>query len=118
MHKSGRRDVLKTIGGAAVGLTAPAVIRSANAAPPFFKLYMMIPNNQPARMIWGTLAAQQMSKLGIDVVSSYVRFPSHRFAPHQGRRQDPSGWRLGLISGTLLLQLDHAAAELAVHAAT
>jgi hypothetical protein len=76
MHSSGRREVLKTIGGAAVGLAAPAVIRSARAAPPFFKLYLMIPNNQPARMIWGTLAAQQMSKLGIDVISSYVDFPT------------------------------------------
>src|SRR5579863_9209141 len=71
----GRRGFLRTVGGTAAGLAAPAVIRSARAAAPFFKLYLMIPNNQPARMIWGTLAAQQMSKLGIDVISSYVDFP-------------------------------------------
>ncbi len=44
----------------------------AMANPPFFKLYLMIPNSQPPRMVWGTLAAGQMSQLGIDVVSSYV----------------------------------------------
>ncbi len=94
MHKAGRRDVLKTIGGAAVGLTAPAVIRSANAAPPFFKLYLMIPNNQPARMIWGTLAAQQMSKLGIDVISSYVDFPTiaSRRTKGSGKIHVDGGW--------------------------
>ena len=42
------------------------------AGPPFFKIYFMIPNSQPPRMVWGTLAAQQMEKIGIDVVSSYV----------------------------------------------
>src|SRR5579871_4898272 len=94
MHKAGRRDVLKTIGGAAVGLTAPAVIRSANASPPFFKLYLMIPNNQPARMIWGTLAAQQMSKLGIDVISSYVDFPTiaSRRTKGAGKTHVDGGW--------------------------
>jgi ABC-type transport system substrate-binding protein len=94
MHGSGRREVLKTIGGAAVGLSAPGVIRSANAAPPFFKLYLMIPNNQPARMIWGTLAAQQMSKLGIDVISSYVDFPTiaSRRTKGSGKVHTEGGW--------------------------
>jgi len=46
----------------------------AEAKPPFFKLYFMIPNNQPPRMVWGTFSAQQMSKIGIDVVSSFVPF--------------------------------------------
>ena len=94
MHSSGRREVLKTIGGAAVGLAAPAVIRSARAAPPFFKLYLMIPNNQPARMIWGTLAAQQMSKLGIDVISSYVDFPTiaSRRTKGSGKIHTEGGW--------------------------
>lgn len=44
----------------------------AQAEESFFKMYFMIPNSQPPRMVWGTLAAQQMTKLGIDVVSSYV----------------------------------------------
>ena len=44
----------------------------AQAQTPFFKLYLMIPNSQPPRMVWGTLCAQQMSKLGIDVISSFV----------------------------------------------
>jgi ABC-type transport system substrate-binding protein len=90
----GRRGLLKTIGGTAAALAAPAVIRSARAAPPFFKLYMMIPNNQPARMIWGTLAAQQMSKLGIDVISSYVDFPTiaSRRAKGSGKTHPDGGW--------------------------
>jgi ABC-type transport system substrate-binding protein len=94
MPGSGRREVLKTIGGAAAGLAAPGVIRSARAAPPFFKLYLMIPNNQPARMIWGTLAAQQMSKLGIDVISSYVDFPTiaSRRTKGSGKIHTEGGW--------------------------
>jgi ABC-type transport system substrate-binding protein len=90
----GRRGFLKTVGGTAAGLAAPAVIRSARAAPPFFKLYMMIPNNQPARMIWGTLAAQQMSKLGIDVISSYVDFPTiaSRRTKGSGKTHPEGGW--------------------------
>src|SRR5580698_3562241 len=94
MRGNGRRAVLKTIGGAAVGLAPPAVIRSASAAPPFFKLYLMIPNNQPARMIWGTLAAQQMSKLGIDVISSYVDFPTiaSRRTKGSGKTHPEGGW--------------------------
>src|ERR1700679_4242002 len=94
MRGNGRRQVLKTIGGAAAGLAAPAVIRSAWAAPPFFKLYLMIPNNQPARMIWGTLVARQMSKLGIDVISSYVDFPTiaSRRSKGSGKIHPDGGW--------------------------
>ncbi|MCC7276130.1 MAG: twin-arginine translocation signal domain-containing protein [Alphaproteobacteria bacterium] len=71
-----RRDFMRTVGAtAAVSVAGTTMLSSvARAAPPFFKLYFMIPNNQPARMIWGTLAAQQMVKIGIDVVSSYVPF--------------------------------------------
>ena len=58
-----RRTLLKA--AAATVMTATA--GPARAAPPFFRLYLMIPNNQPARMIWGTLAAQQMSRIGIDL---------------------------------------------------
>jgi ABC-type transport system substrate-binding protein len=99
MYRTGRRRFLKTVGGTAAGLTAaglaaPAVIRSAHAAPPFFKLYLMIPNNQPARMIWGTLAAQQMSKLGIDVISSYVDFSiiAARRTKNPGKMHVEGGW--------------------------
>src|ERR1700690_3782673 len=77
---------------AATAVTAAAV--PAQAAAPFFKLYLMIPNNQPARMIWGTLAAQQMSKLGIDVISSYVDFPTiaSRRAKGGGVTHTDGGW--------------------------
>ena len=98
MYTIRRREMFKTVaramGGAAAGLAAPAVIRSAVAAPPFFKLYLMIPNNQPARMIWGTLCAQQMSKLGIDVVSSYVDFPTiaSRRTKSAGKIHPDGGW--------------------------
>ena len=94
MRGNRRRDVLKTMGGTALGLAAPPVIRSASAAPPFFKLYLMIPNNQPSRMIWGTLAAQQMSKLGIDVISSYVDFPTiaSRRIKGSGKTHADGGW--------------------------
>jgi ABC-type transport system substrate-binding protein len=68
--KSNRRDFIKTAGAVTVGASALAGRVSAQA--PFFKMYLMIPNNQRARMIWGTLAAQQMVKIGIDVVSSFV----------------------------------------------
>jgi ABC-type transport system substrate-binding protein len=94
MRGNGRRQVLKTMGGTALGLAAPAAIRPARAAPPFFKLYLMIPNNQPARMIWGTLAAQQMSRLGIDVISSYVDFPTiaSRRTKGSGKTHVDGGW--------------------------
>ena len=94
MRKTGRRNFLKTVGGTAAGFAAPAAIRSAHAAPPFFKLYLLIPNNQPARMIWGTLVAQQMSKLGIDVVSNYVDFPviASRRSKGSGKTHVDGGW--------------------------
>lgn len=94
MHGSGRRELLRTIGGAAIGLATPAIVQPLKAAPPFFKLYLMIPNNQPARMIWGTLVAQQMSKLGIDVISSYVDFPTiaSRRTKGSGKIHIDGGW--------------------------
>src|SRR4051794_877016 len=66
-----RRHFLKTAAAGSAALAAPSI---AKAAPPFFKLYFLIPNNQPARMAWGTLAANQMTKLGVEVVPSYVPF--------------------------------------------
>lgn len=86
-----RRDFLKSVGG---GLAAASVIGSARAAPNLFKLYMLIPNNQPARMIWGTLAAQQISKLGVDVVSNYVDFPTiiARRSKGSGAIHTQGGW--------------------------
>ena len=78
-NEQSRRQFLKTAGAtsaaAAAGLSAPSIGR---AATPFFKLYFLIPNNQPARMAWGTLAANQMTKLGVEVVSSYVPFSAIR----------------------------------------
>ena len=68
--KPSRRQFLATAGASAAIIGAGPKL--AHARAPFFKMYMMIPNNQPARMIWGTLAAQQISRLGIDVVSSFV----------------------------------------------
>lgn len=71
-----------------------AAVGPAQAAPPFFRLYLMIPNNQPARMIWGTLAAQQMSRIGIDVVSSFVPFTviSPRRSRGDGKPHAEGGW--------------------------
>lgn len=65
-----RRAIL---GGAAATLAAPG-IRGARGAAPYFKMYLMIPNNQAARMAWGTLAARQFTQLGVEVVPSYVPF--------------------------------------------
>jgi peptide/nickel transport system substrate-binding protein len=64
------------------------------AKPPFFKLYFMIPNNQPPRMVWGTLAAQQMAKVGIDVVSSFVPFSviNPRRTEGKGKTHAEGGW--------------------------
>ncbi|UCF94723.1 MAG: hypothetical protein JSW39_11385, partial [Desulfobacterales bacterium] len=64
------------------------------AGPPFFKLYFMIPNNQPPRMVWGTLAAQQMEKIGIDVVSSYVPWTIiiPRRTTGEGKTHADGGW--------------------------
>ena len=86
-----RRDFLKTVGS---GVAAASAIRPARAASTLFKFYMLIPNNQPARMIWGTLAAQQISKLGIDVVSSYVDFPTiiARRSKGCGTTHPEGGW--------------------------
>jgi len=71
-----------------------AVAGPGKAATPFFKLYMMIPNNQPARMVWGTLAAAQMSRIGIDVVSSFVPFTviAPRRARGDGKTHVDGGW--------------------------
>ena len=55
-----RRNVLQ----ASLATAITAVAGPSRAATPFFKLYMMIPNTQPARMVWGTLAAAQMSRIG------------------------------------------------------
>ncbi len=87
-----RRTFLKTVGATSVALGVGA--NQARAAEPFFKLYMMIPNNQPARMIWGTLAAQQISKLGIDVISSFVPFTviAPRRTTGQGKTYADGGW--------------------------
>jgi ABC-type transport system substrate-binding protein len=87
-----RRQFLKTAGATAI---ATGVMPSlGRAAPPFFKLYLMIPNNQPARMIWGTLAAQQMSKLGINVISSYVPWTviTPRRNTGNGKTYPEGGW--------------------------
>lgn len=87
---SKRRSVMK----AAVAAAVAAAAGPARAATPFFKLYLMIPNNQPARMIWGTLAAQQMSRIGIDVVSSFVPFTviSPRRSRGDGKPHAEGGW--------------------------
>src|SRR6266702_4046534 len=74
-----RRTMLQ----ASLATALTAVAGPARAAAPFFKLYMMIPNGQPARMLWGTLAAEQMRQIGIDVVSSIV--PLSVIAPRRGR---------------------------------
>src|SRR6266851_4174743 len=91
-----RRDFLKTLSATSVATAAGTTLMSAaaKAAPPFFKLYLMIPNNQPTRMVWGTLAAQQMSKLGIDVISSFVPFTviAPRRSKGEGKTHVEGGW--------------------------
>ena len=89
-----RRGLLKATGGIIAPLSAPAIIRTAKGAQPLFKMYLMIPNNEPARMIWGTLFAQQVSKLGVDVVSSYVDFPTiiSRRSRGNGAIYPDGGW--------------------------
>lgn len=74
-----RRTLLQAATAGAVAAAAGP----ARAAPPFFKLYLLIPNNQPARVVWGTLAAEQMQRLGIEVVSSIVPFTA--IAPRRSR---------------------------------
>src|SRR5690349_24819174 len=85
-----RHNVLQ----ASLATALTAVAGPGRAATPFFKLYMMIPNNQPARMIWGTLAAQQMSRIGIDVVSSFVPFTviAPRRTKGDGKTHPEGGW--------------------------
>ncbi len=85
-----RRAMLQASAAAVVA----AAVGPARAAAPFFKLYLMIPNNQPARMVWGTLAAQQMQKLGIEVVSSIVPFTAiaPRRAKGDGKTHVDGGW--------------------------
>src|SRR3954462_11134703 len=87
-----RREFLTTVG--ATSIAAAGLPGEASAAAPFFKLYLMIPNNQPARMIWGTLAAQQMTKLGIDVISSFVPFAViiPRRSTGEGKTHPEGGW--------------------------
>ena len=86
-----RRQIIT--GAAATALAAPA-LHCARAAAPFFKLYFMIPNNQAARMAWGTLAARQMTQIGIDVVSSYVPFSAiyPRRNKGDGKTYPDGGW--------------------------
>ncbi len=85
-----RRNVLQA--SLATALTAAA--GPSKAATPFFKLYMMIPNNQPARMVWGTLAAAQMSRIGIDVVTSFAPFTviGPRRTRGDGKTHVDGGW--------------------------
>lgn len=93
-----RRRFLKEVG--AVGLLAAAgasmTSRPARAAAKtaFFKLYMMIPNTQPPRMVWGTLAAQQIQKLNIEVVTSFVPFSviMPRRTEGKGKTHVEGGW--------------------------
>ena len=90
--KQNRRTFLKAVGASSVELGA--LPHQTRAAAPFFKLYMMIPNNQPARMVWGTLAAQQISKLGVDVISSFVPFTviAPRRSTGKGKSHPEGGW--------------------------
>jgi ABC-type transport system substrate-binding protein len=90
-HQS-RRNFLKTV--TATSVAVGAFPMTARASEPFFKLYLMIPNNQPARMVWGTLAAQQISKLGVDVISSFVPFTviAPRRTTGAGKTHPDGGW--------------------------
>ena len=92
-----RRTFLKGVGAAGVLAAGGALTsRPARAAgkAPFFKLYMMIPNNQPPRMVWGTLAAQQIQRLNIEVVTSFVPFSViiPRRTSGQGKTHVDGGW--------------------------
>ena len=90
MSIASRRAVL---GGVAAALATPA-IRGAQGAAPFFKMYFIIPNNQAARMAWGTLSARQFAQLGIDVVPSYVPFSAiyPRRNKGDGKTYADGGW--------------------------
>jgi hypothetical protein len=72
---------------------------------------MMIPNNQPARMVWGTLAAAQMSRIGIDVVTSFAPFTviGPRRTRGDGKTHVDGGWdcyleRLILVDQTVAVR--------------
>ena len=94
-RKPSRRKFLKSASATTLAAAGTATLGTkAFAKPPFFKLYLMIPNNQPARMIWGTLAAQQMAKLGIDVISSFQPFTviSPRRNKGDGKTHPEGGW--------------------------
>ena len=85
-----RRTMLQ----ASLATALTAVAGPVRAAEPFFKLYMMIPNGQPARILWGTLAAEQMRRIGIDVVSSIVPLTviSPRRSRGDGKTHVDGGW--------------------------
>lgn len=70
-EKSTRREVLKWTGAGAAALATSSLAEPALAKPPFFKLYLMIFNNQQSRMIWTDLIGKQFARLGIDVNSSF-----------------------------------------------
>ena len=86
-----RRTLLT--GAAASALATPA-IRGARGAAPFFKMYMIIPNNQAARMAWGTLAARQFTQIGVEVVPSYAPFSAiyPRRNKGDGKTYVDGGW--------------------------
>ncbi len=90
-----RREFFKTAGIVGAGLSTgmiPSFITDALAAT--FKTYVMIPNNQPARMVWGTLSAAQMEKLGIEVESMYVPWSIiiPRRTTGKGKPHAQGGW--------------------------
>jgi len=93
-----RRTFLKQVGAAGLLAAAGTALTSrparAAAKAPFFKLYMMIPNTQPPRMVWGTLAAQQIQKLNIEVVTSFVPFSviMPRRTEGKGKTHVEGGW--------------------------
>ena len=91
MAPTSRRTLLTA--AAATALATPA-IRGAKGAAPFFKMYFIIPNNQAARMAWGTLAARQFTQLGIDVTPSYVPFSAiyPRRNKGDGKTYVDGGW--------------------------
>ena len=90
-HSALRRRTM--IGAGAAALAMPA-IRGAKGAAPYFKMYMIIPNNQAARMAWGTLAARQFQALGVEVVPSYVPFSAiyPRRNKGDGKSYVDGGW--------------------------
>ena len=91
MPNLNRRTLL---GAAAASALATPAIRGAKGAAPFFKMYFIIPNNQAARMAWGTLSARQFTQLGIDVTPSYVPFSAiyPRRNKGDGKSYVDGGW--------------------------